>query len=117
MRMQPRDLDRLGVPVTTEARLLFNLAWPLFESRIERYAWRLSDEHDEREDLVQEAMITLWKCDPSAFDFLDPDDVGYLRRAMLNRMRNAYRKKHPVAKVSDMPASHVRALVAQVEGR
>ena len=117
MRVQPRDLGRLGVPVTTEAMLIFSLAWPLFESRVERYARRLSDVRDEREDLVQEAKITLWKCDPSAFDFLVPDDVGYLRRAMLNRMRNAYRKKHPVEKVIDMPASHVRALVAQVEGR
>ena len=40
-RRQPRDVDTLGLPVTTEAILIFELAWPLFEKGIENYARQL----------------------------------------------------------------------------
>ena len=71
MRLQPRDLDKLDVPVTTEAMLIFTVVWPSFESGIEECARRLACQADDREDLVQEAMIALWKCDPTAYDFFD----------------------------------------------
>ncbi len=139
MRIQPRDLDRLGVPVTTEAMLIFTVVWPSFESRIEAFARRLAHHLDDREDLVQEAMITLWKCDPTAYDFLDPKDMAYLRRAMVHRMCDVWgrnrqyfeaRNAAPAARDGDgrklvveenvssiMPPSHIRALVAQLQGR
>lgn len=139
MRIQPRDLDRLGVPVTTEAMLIFTVVWPSFESSIEKFARRLACHLDDREDLVQEAMITLWMCDPTAYDFLDPRDMAYLRRAMVNRMCDVWGRKRehfearnatPVVYDGDgrklvveettfqgMPPSHVRALVAQLQVR
>lgn len=122
-RRLPRDVDTLGVPVTTEAKLIFELAWPLFEKGVENYARQLvqdtDDAVDRAEDLVQEAMIVLWRCDPTGFDFLNPKDVGYLRAAMNNRMR-ALAPPQPEdepGRKPGMPASHVRALVAQLEGR
>ena len=139
MRLQPRDLERLGVPVTTEAMLIFTVVWPSFERGIEEFARRLALEVDDREDLVQEAMITLWKSDPTAYDFLDSADLAYLRRTMVRRMCDTWGRKreHFEARnaavierdgdgrkvvvdadpYADMPASHLRALVAQVEGR
>ena len=64
-------------------------------------------------------MIVLWRCDPSAFDFLNPKDVSYLRNAMKNRMRDLAppQPEDEQGGTPVMPASHVRALVAQVEGR
>ena len=139
MRMQPRDLDALGVPLTTEAMLIFTVVWPSFERGIEAFARRLASDPDDQEDLVQEAMITLWRCDPTAYDFHDRADMAYLRRAMVNRMCDAWgrRREHFEARNSAsavrggagpgavaatnayaaMPPSHVRALVAQLQGR
>lgn len=120
---QLRDVDTLGRPVTTEAKLIFDLAWPLFEKGIVNYARQLvqltDDCEDRAEDLVQEAMIVLWKCDPSAYDFLNPKDVAFLRTAMNNRMRDLA-PPQPGDELDTkpvMPASHFRALVAQLEGR
>ena len=119
MRLQPRDLERLGVPVTTEAMLIFTVVWPTFERGIEEFARRLACQADDREDLVQEAMITLWKCDPTAYDFLDPADMAYLRRAMVHRMCDAWGRKreHFETRNAAMPPSHARALVAQLQSR
>ena len=130
---------RDGVPITTEAMLYIALLWPSFQHSIERYAERLSPDADDRDDLIQVAMIALWRSDPTAYDFLIPDDVAFLRRVMKHRMldvwgrhrtrlaeraadggpRNLYSCRIPAEEtdLALMPASHLRALVAQIQER
>lgn len=83
--------------MTTEAMLIFTLAWPSFEKRIENYARQLVYPADAYENLVHKAMITLWKCDPSAFAFLDPKDVAYRRDVVKNSMRELRGRRRSVS--------------------
>ena len=126
-------------PITTEAMLYIALLWPLFRRSIERCAEKLSRNLDDQDDLVQVAMITLWRSDPTAYDFLLPGDVAFLKKVMKDQMkdvygrhrtrikeraaeggpRNLYRRRIIEEETSFalMPASHIRALIAQIEGR
>ena len=126
-------------PITTVAMLYIALLWPLFRRSIERYAEKLSRNLDDQDDLVQVAMITLWRSDPTAYDFLLPSDVAFLKKVMKDQMKDVYgrhriRIKERAAKGGPrnlyrrriieeetnfalMPASHIRALIAQIEGR
>ena len=51
---------------------------------------RMTKDLDEQEDLMQEALIALWKADPTRYDVHDGRDMGYLRRIMVNRMKRVY---------------------------
>jgi len=42
-------------------------------------------------DLVQEARIALWQIDATRFNLRRKRDRAYLRRMLVNRMRNAWR--------------------------
>ncbi|MDB4913085.1 MAG: hypothetical protein JWM95_729 [Gemmatimonadetes bacterium] len=126
-----------GVPPTTEAMLILALVWPSFEPEIRCYAEKLSKAPDDQDDLVQVALIALWRSDPTAYDLLLRDDVAYLRSIMMNRMRDVYgRHRLRLAKLeaeagpgsehsrriaaeetdfTKMSASHLRALVTQIQ--
>ena len=121
MPIEPRDLVTAGIPITAENMLLFHVVWPIFEREVKRFARRLTKDKDAREDLIQEAMITLWKCDPARYDFLKVSDEAFVHRMLINRMRDVFGRVRnrdtrdvQYESVDTMPATHVRALVAQL---
>ena len=136
-RVQPRDLSLSCVSITAESMLLFSVVWPTFEPAVEALAYAITPDRDDREDLVQEAMITLWKSNPSCYDFMDRRDIAYVKRMLINRMIDVWgRHRSGGVRMEDpttglplialalcgnergygaMPASHVRALVAQLQ--
>ena len=61
-------------------------AWRNFAFSIELIAGNMTDDEDMRDDLVQEAMIRLWKTDPTRFDLRDRVDVRYLHKILVHRM-------------------------------
>ena len=76
-----------GAPrFTGDARRACESAWPLFAPALTRVAERMTDDKDEREDLLQEAMIALWNADPTRFDLRDPLDMRYLEKILVHRM-------------------------------
>jgi DNA-directed RNA polymerase specialized sigma24 family protein len=77
-------------PFTGDASLAVGSAWPVVAPTVTRFAERLTEDPDDRKDLVQEAMIELWKADPTRYDLRDPDDVDYLTRILTNRMRDVW---------------------------
>lgn len=79
-----------GPPITAEAILAFEIVWPELEPSIKRFARTITGNREDRRDLVQEAMIALWKCDPARFDFRDASEVAYVRRILINHMWDAW---------------------------
>jgi DNA-directed RNA polymerase specialized sigma24 family protein len=73
-------------PFTGDARRAVESSWPLFEPMLTRMAERMTADQDERDDLVEEARIKLWKADPTRFDLRDPVDVRYLQKILVHRM-------------------------------
>lgn len=74
---------------TGDAMQAFARVWRHVQSAVERYARDLTDDRDEREDLIQEARVELWRIDASRCDLRSAKDLQYLRRALKNRMRRA----------------------------
>jgi hypothetical protein len=56
-------------PVTSESILAFGVVWSIFEESIRRFACIITPDDDDQEDPIQEAMITLWKCEPTRWGF------------------------------------------------
>ena len=71
--------------------MAFAHVWPSFERGVAWRARRITDDPDMQKDLIQEAMITLWKADPTRFNLARPGERGYVRRMLINRMLNVYR--------------------------
>ena len=69
-----------------DSRLAVDSAWETFRPSIRACAQQMTKERDEQQDLEQEAMIALWKADPTRYDLGDPGDAEYLRRILINRM-------------------------------
>lgn len=85
-----------------DSGLAVESSWPQFADQVKRLARWMTDDRDERKDLVQEALIALWMADPTRFDLDDRYDRGYLRRILRNRMwhvwdreRNRFRAMTP----------------------
>jgi hypothetical protein len=75
---------------------------------IVRMVNRFTDDLDLRDDLIQEALIWLWEMDPTRYDLNDPGDVGYIRKALANRVYTMWRAD-PWRRSSDafaLPANH-----------
>ena len=71
---------------TYETMLCLIAHWPMLEESIRRFARIITKDRDQQDDLMQEAMIALWKCDVSRYDFLIEADVNYVRRILINHM-------------------------------
>jgi DNA-directed RNA polymerase specialized sigma24 family protein len=82
--------DARDASFTADADLAVGEAWERFEPRMRRRAAQWTDDLDEQDDLVQEALIRLWKVDPTRFDLRDPVAVRYLRNSMMNRMLDVW---------------------------
>ena len=74
------------IPITAEGCMAFGAVWPKFESSITLFARRLTKDRLYRDDLVQEAMIALWKIDPTRYDFNNEAHLRYMHRVMINRI-------------------------------
>ena len=102
-------LAKLGVvidwdPTAPEFRSNANRAaegvWPMFAPSLAKFAERLTKDPDEQADLMQEALIKLWKVDPTRFDLhRDPEDRAYVYRILVNRMWHVWggEKRRPEA--------------------
>ena len=62
--------------------------WRHVQTAVERHARELTGDLDERDDLIQEARVELWRMDASRCDLRSARDLQYLRRALANHMRN-----------------------------
>lgn len=60
--------------------------WRHVQHAVESCARALTTDRDEREDLIQEAHVELWRIDASRCDLHNPEDLRYLRRVLTNRM-------------------------------
>lgn len=76
---------------TGDSRLAFERAWPIFERGVRFKARRITKEPHMQKDLIQEAMITLWKADPTRYNLKRRDARGYVRQMLKNRMLNVWR--------------------------
>lgn len=56
-------------------------------------ARRLTEDVEERKDLLQEALVELWAIDPTRFDLREASEIEYLRRMLVNRMWDVWRKE------------------------
>ena len=79
----PPDTDATGDVMQSQARV-----WRHVQPAVERCAYSLTDDRDEREDLIQEARIELWRIDPSRCNLQSGDDVRYLASVLMRHMRN-----------------------------
>ena len=61
-------------------------AWAMMEDSLRYTAERLTEDSDEQEDLLQEALIQLWITDPTRFDLGVVEERSYLKRMLVNRM-------------------------------
>ena len=66
-------------------------AWDVLRPTLRPLAQRITQDADEEDDLMQEALIELWLIDPSRFDLRAADDCHYLRRMLANRMWSVQR--------------------------
>jgi DNA-directed RNA polymerase specialized sigma24 family protein len=71
---------------TGDASRAVGEAWPMFAPALATFAQRLAEDEDDQADLLQEALIELWKIDPTRFDLRHEDERAYLYRALVNRM-------------------------------
>jgi DNA-directed RNA polymerase specialized sigma24 family protein len=100
------------MPVTGDSRRAVAIAWKRYAPSLKCVARRMTEDRDERRDLLQEAMVALWKADPTRYDFDDVEDVDYLYRILVNRMLDVW-DRFP-KRVTDMEELH---LAARIEGR
>ena len=73
-------------PLTAEGMRALGVAWPLFERTLKRVAHCLSPAPDDRDDLMQSAMVELWEIDPTRFAFKDAREIGYVREILVKHM-------------------------------
>ena len=82
----PMTFASQKTPLTAEGMRALGVAWPLFERTLKRVAHGLSKAPDDRDDLIQSAMVELWEIDPTRFVFRDAKEVCYVREILVNRM-------------------------------
>lgn len=77
----PPNTNATGDVLQAHARV-----WRHVQHAVESCAQALTTDPDEREDLIQEARVELWRIDASRCDLRNREDVVYLRRMLTNRM-------------------------------
>ena len=82
----PMTLASQKTPLTAEGMRALGVAWPVFERTIKRVAHNITQDPDERDDLIQSAMVELWEIDPTRYLFASATEVGYVREILVNRM-------------------------------
>jgi DNA-directed RNA polymerase specialized sigma24 family protein len=85
----PPHADTTRLDESREVARIFTL----MERRLVRIAWRLTGDRDVQDDLLQEALIALWRLDAVRLDWSDREVQGYVYRALCRRMRSVWRRK------------------------
>lgn len=67
--------------------------WSQFEETLRRVSLRMTDDEDERDDLLQAALMELWLADPTRFDVRDRGERRYLRRILVNTMWRVWKEE------------------------
>ena len=83
------------------------------ERRLTRFAERLTDDRDIHDDLLQEALILLWRLDVLHRDWTDREFQRYVFRVLCNRMCRVWRSQR-MYRVSRSPAFPNRRRAAAV---
>lgn len=94
----PKDFWRFGSQVTKlsgESSLAVEAVWPQIEFSLLPAARRITEDRDQQDDLVQEALVELWMIDPTRFDLRERKEFNYLRRMLVNRMWDVWRGETP----------------------
>ena len=79
----PPALSRV---VTAEGVRAFGESWAVLAPSMQRFARLMTHNRQDRNDLLQDAMVELWNLDTTRFDFNDPADIRYLRHYLIVRM-------------------------------
>ena len=69
-----------------DARRAVSRVWSEMEVPLRRVAQRLTENRDEQDDLLQEALVELWRTDPTRYDLRQRNEQRFLRRVLVNRM-------------------------------
>lgn len=80
------------VAITGKSVVAFEREWRRLEGYVRHAAKLLAREHDDREELIQEAMFALSQEDPSRIDFLNRRQVSAVKRILFNRMLQVRRE-------------------------
>ena len=92
MRVDEWDAGSLAPELTGDSGLAVDPAWSELAPSLRRVARRMTSARDEQDDLLQEALVALWAIDPTRFDLREHAELAYLRRMLVNRMWDAWRK-------------------------
>ena len=65
----------------------YTRVWPHLQVEVERCARKITKDRDERDDLIQEARLELWRVDASRCDLRSMDDLLYLRAMLTKHMK------------------------------
>jgi DNA-directed RNA polymerase specialized sigma24 family protein len=93
MRRDPESPGSRKLWRTGDSNLAIAQVWAQLEQSLTGAALRMTKEWEEQEDLLQEALVELWMIDPTRFDLRDRADMAYLRRLLINRMWDVWRKE------------------------
>lgn len=106
----PSTLEQFTPPPDTNATgdvmQAYAHVWRRVQFAVEQYARSLTADRDEREDLIQEARVELWRMDASRCDLGNRDELFYLRRRLIHHMLKVAKKS--LRRVEDVPASGAR---------
>ncbi len=69
-----------------DAQRAVSRVWGEMEAELRRVAQRLTENRDEQDDLLQEALVELWRTDPTRYDLRRRNERRFLRRVLVNRM-------------------------------
>ena len=73
-------------PLSGDGMRALGAAWLVFERTITRVAHNITQDPDERDDLIQSAMVELWEIDPTRYRFVSAAEFGYVREILVHRM-------------------------------
>lgn len=73
-------------PLSGDGMRALGAAWLVFERTIKRVAHNITKDPDERDDLIQSAMVELWEIDPTRYRFVSAAEFGYVREILVHRM-------------------------------
>jgi hypothetical protein len=74
------------IEATPDGSAALNWAWPLVRPSIAPFAYKVSNCQADINDMLGEAMATLWKLGPERFQLTAETDLGYVSRTLVHRM-------------------------------
>ncbi|MDB4890480.1 MAG: hypothetical protein JWL61_2335 [Gemmatimonadetes bacterium] len=93
MRTEPKGQAIGRLRRAGDSTLAIAQVWVQLEQSLSGAALRMTKEWEEQEDLLQEALVELWVIDPTRFDLREGMEIAYLRRMLINRMWDVWRKE------------------------